>query len=67
MSVPQGVRDRMEKAGRGPNARAEGVKITQETLVEVADKVVGSYIMPPFGRHIAAMEILSILDGYGDD
>lgn len=64
MAVPDDVRKRMKAAGSGPQARAEGVEIAQETLVEITDRVVGAYVMPPFGRYVAALEILSCLDGY---
>ena len=59
MAVPEAIRDRMEKAGSGVSARAEGVRIAQETLEQVKDRVVGAYVMPPFGRFAAALEILS--------
>lgn len=64
MAVPDDIRRRMEQAGSGPKARAEGVAIAQETLEMVKDKVVGAYIMPPFGRYVAALEILQCIDGY---
>jgi methionine synthase / methylenetetrahydrofolate reductase(NADPH) len=64
MAVPEDVRERMKAAGSGPEARKEGVKIAQETLDAVKDRVVGAYIMPPFGRYQAALEILSGIDGY---
>lgn len=64
MAVPDDIRKRMESAGSGPQARAEGVKIAQETLDMVKDQVVGAYIMPPFGRYVAALEILQCIDGY---
>lgn len=64
MSVPDDIRARMREAGSGPVARAEGVKIAQETLHEVKDRVVGAYVMPPFGRYTAALEILSCIPGY---
>jgi homocysteine S-methyltransferase len=64
MAVPEDIRARMKEAGSGPTARAEGVKIAQETLMEIKDRVVGAYIMPPFGRYVAALEILSCIDGY---
>jgi homocysteine S-methyltransferase len=64
MAVPEDIRARMKEAGSGPSARAEGVKIAQETLMEIKDRVVGAYIMPPFGRYVAALEILSCIDGY---
>lgn len=64
MAVPAEIRERMRLAGSGPLARAEGVAIAQETLLKVKDRVVGAYIMPPFGRYEAALEILSCLPGY---
>lgn len=64
MSVPQEIRARMKAAGSGPSARAEGVAIAQETLLEVQDRVVGAYVMPPFGRYVSALEILQCIDGY---
>lgn len=64
MAVPDDIRARMKEAGTGADARAEGVKIAQETLMEIKDRVVGAYIMPPFGRYVAALEILSCIDGY---
>ncbi len=70
MSVPESIRERMRKVGSGPKARREGVAIAQETLLGIKDRVVGAYIMPPFRRYEAALEILECLDGYevpGDD
>lgn len=64
MAVPDDIRKRMKSAGSGPDARAEGVRIAQETLVEISDRVVGAYIMPPFRRYVAALEVLSCIDGY---
>lgn len=64
MAVPKNIRARMKAAGSGPAARAEGVKIAQETLEQVKDRVVGAYVMPPFGRYRAALEILQCIPGY---
>ncbi len=63
MAVPESIRKRMKRAGSGPDARAEGVRIAQETLEDVKDRVVGAYIMPPFNRYAAALEILECV-GY---
>ncbi len=63
MQIPDVIRRRMKEFDRGPEARAEGVKIAQEALLEVVDDVVGAYIMPPFGRYQAALEILECV-GY---
>ena len=64
MAVPSSIRERMREAGSGEQARAVGVQIAQETLEQVKDRVVGAYIMPPFGRYRAALEILSCVPGY---
>ncbi len=64
MSVPDEVRERMKAAPDQQAARREGVLIAQETLMEVKDQVVGAYIMPPFGRYRAALEILECIPGY---
>lgn len=59
MQIPSAYRDRMEKAGSGPEARAVGVAIAQETLAEIVDEVAGAYIMPPFNRAESAVEIIA--------
>lgn len=64
MAVPDEIRARMKAVGSGPEARREGVAIAQETLERIKDRVVGAYIMPPFRRFSAALEILSALEGY---
>jgi len=69
MLVPQEIRDRMKRFDRGPEARAEGIRIAQEALLHVKDRVRGAYIMPPFGRYDSAIKILecvgySMPDGY---
>ena len=63
MQIPGHIRDRMSEVGKGPNARREGVLIAQEMLAAVRDKVRGAYIMPPFGRYEAAVEVLEVV-GY---
>lgn len=63
MQVPQSIRDRMEKVGRGPAAREEGILIAQEALLQVHDRVRGAYIMPPFGRYESAIKVLTCI-GY---
>lgn len=63
MQIPQTIRDRMAKFESGADARAEGVRIAQEALLAVKDRVRGAYIMPPFGRYEAALEILEVV-GY---
>ncbi len=63
MQIPEEIRSRMRDMGKGPAARQEGVRIAQECLMGVADRVVGAYIMPPFGRYEAALEVLACV-GY---
>ncbi|MBK9069773.1 MAG: bifunctional homocysteine S-methyltransferase/methylenetetrahydrofolate reductase [Myxococcales bacterium] len=59
MSIPQEIRRRMELAGTGPASRSEGVKIAQETLAAMKHRVAGVYIMPPFNRVQAALDVLT--------
>lgn len=61
VNVPDDVRARMKSAGGGDRGRAEGVKIAQEALLALRHRVQGAYIMPPFGRHEMAIELLSCL------
>lgn len=60
MSIPEGVRDRMRRAGSGDAARREGVQIAQEALAaaRATGRVRGAYVMPPFGRYEMALEVL---------
>ena len=63
MQVPLEVRERMRKAGSGPDARKEGVKIAREMLSAVRHRVAGAYVMPPFERFELALEVI---DGFTD-
>lgn len=65
MAVPAKIRQRMQDVKSGPAARREGVLIAREALERVKDRVVGAYIMPPFQRYGAALEILEGIEGYG--
>lgn len=58
MSIPSEYRERMAKAGAGPAARAEGIRIAQEALEAVKRRVAGAYIMPPFNRVDSALAVL---------
>src|SRR5262249_23488973 len=58
MQIPDAIRARMARVGSGAAARAEGVRIAQETLAGVMDRLAGAYIMPPFDRVESALEIL---------
>jgi methionine synthase I (cobalamin-dependent)/5,10-methylenetetrahydrofolate reductase len=61
MQVPDAVRERMRKAGGGPEARKEGVAIAREMLSVVRHRVAGAYVMPPFERFELALEVI---DGF---
>jgi homocysteine S-methyltransferase len=59
LSIPDHIFKRMEDAGE--NAAAEGVKIAQELVLAMRDKVQGFYVIPAFGRYDLAAEVLSVL------
>jgi homocysteine S-methyltransferase len=59
--VPQPILDRMRRADTGDRARAEGVKIAQEILLEVRELVQGAVISAPLGRYAMAAEVASVL------
>jgi homocysteine S-methyltransferase len=58
MRIPDEIRARMARVDQGPAARAEGIRIAREALAAVRPRVQGAYIMPPFDRVDAALEIL---------
>jgi len=58
MSVPKAIRDRLEKAKSGEDARKMGIEIAQEVFQQLRGKVQGAYLMPPFGRYEAALEVV---------
>jgi methionine synthase I (cobalamin-dependent)/5,10-methylenetetrahydrofolate reductase len=60
MTIPAEYRERMAKVAAGPAARAEGIKIAQEALGAVKDRVAGAYVMPPFNRVDAALAVLDV-------
>jgi len=60
MSIPTEIRERMAKAGAGPAARTEGIKIAQEALAAVKHRVQGAYVMPPFNRVDSALAVLEV-------
>jgi methionine synthase / methylenetetrahydrofolate reductase(NADPH) len=57
MSIPADIRARMSKVS-GPEARTEGIRIAQEALAAVVERVAGAYVMPPFNRVDAALAVL---------
>jgi 5,10-methylenetetrahydrofolate reductase len=60
VSVPAEVLERMRRASlRGKEqALAEGVRISQEMLVAVAERVQGVQVAAPMGRVPVALEVL---------
>lgn len=63
MGIPEPIRERMRKAGKGDEARKEGVRIAIETLEGLRDRVAGAYLMPPLGRFEMAAEIIEHFNG----
>jgi homocysteine S-methyltransferase len=59
MQIPEHIRERMRKAGSGETGRAEGVRVAREMLSAVKQRVAGAYIMPPFGRHELALQVIA--------
>ena len=59
--IPQPILDRMRRADTGNRARAEGVKIAQEILLEVREMVQGAVISAPLGRYAMAAEVAGAL------
>jgi len=62
MSIPADIRARMEKAGSGEKAQAEGVAIAQEATLAAREKAQGVYIMPPFNKVELAVRVVEVLD-----
>ena len=61
ISVPPTVMERMRRADAGERARLEGLKIAQETLLEIHAQVQGVQIAAPFGRYALAVEVAQAL------
>ena len=56
INIPDSIFKRLEDAG--DDAPAEGVKIAQEILRSVKDKVQGAYIIPALGKYHLAAEVI---------
>ncbi|MGH9406461.1 MAG: bifunctional homocysteine S-methyltransferase/methylenetetrahydrofolate reductase [Terriglobia bacterium] len=61
VSVPASILERMRRADTGDKARAEGLKIAQELLLEVRSVAAGAQIVAPFGRIAMAAEVAEAL------
>jgi methionine synthase / methylenetetrahydrofolate reductase(NADPH) len=57
VSIPRSIMDRMRKADTGDQARAEGLAIAREMLIEVRNLVQGAQIAAPFSRYALAVEV----------
>ncbi len=56
ITIPDATRDALREAGeRGAEV---GLRITEELLAVVGDRVAGTYIMPSFGRYEQAAELV---------
>ena len=62
MQIPERIRERMRKTPAGEKARALGIDIARDALMDCKQlsRVHGAYIMPPFGRYDS---VLKIIDG----
>jgi len=65
ISVPPAVMERMRAADSGERARQEGLKIAQETLMEIRTLVQGVQLAAPFGRYALAVEAAEVLGARG--
>jgi methionine synthase I (cobalamin-dependent)/5,10-methylenetetrahydrofolate reductase len=61
--VPPPILERMRKVDTGDAARAEGVKIARQILLEIRGLVQGIQIAAPFGRYAMAVEVAQALGG----
>ena len=61
MSVSQEILKRMRKVDTGEKARAEGLKIAREMLLEVRELVQGVQVVAPFSRYAMAVEVIEAL------
>jgi homocysteine S-methyltransferase len=61
ISVPPAVMERMRAADSGERARNQGLRIAQETLLEIRSLVQGVQIAAPFGRYALAVEVAQAL------
>jgi methionine synthase I (cobalamin-dependent)/5,10-methylenetetrahydrofolate reductase len=58
ITIPEAILHRMETADDPP---AEGVKIAQEILLAIKDRVQGAYIIPSFGHYELAADVIDVL------
>ena len=56
ITIPDGTRAALHEAGE--HGAEVGLRITQELLDTVGDRVAGTYVMPSFGRYEQAAELV---------
>jgi methionine synthase I (cobalamin-dependent)/5,10-methylenetetrahydrofolate reductase len=61
--IPAEIRRRMRGKAKDAGVR-EGIAIAREFIDEVRGSVGGFYLIPPFGKHEIAMELLRLIKGY---
>jgi methionine synthase I (cobalamin-dependent)/5,10-methylenetetrahydrofolate reductase len=61
VSIPDSIFQRMSAPKSAEAARAEGVAIAREMLLEIRDVVQGAQISAPFGKYSAAVDVLEAL------
>jgi homocysteine S-methyltransferase len=61
MIIPEDIRERMQRAGSGEKAQAEGVAIAQEATLAARELGDGVYIMPPFNKVELAVRVVEAL------
>jgi homocysteine S-methyltransferase len=59
VSMPEAVMLRMAQVESPEAARAEGVRIAQEMLIEAQPMVQGVQVSAPFGRYALAAEVIA--------
>jgi homocysteine S-methyltransferase len=61
VSMPESIMTRMAAVTSPEAAKAEGVKIAQEMLAEARPMVQGVQVSAPFGKYIAAAQVLALV------
>ena len=61
MVIPEEIRNRLSNAKSKDDARKTGIEVAQEMALRTKPHVQGIYMMPPFGRYKAAIEVFSVL------
>jgi homocysteine S-methyltransferase len=62
VSMPDEIMARMAAVATPDAAKAEGVKIAQEMLAEARPMVQGVQVSAPFGKYVAAAEVLGLAE-----